>query len=320
MKLTPGSRTQIDRYGKVAVLMGGRSSEREISLLSGAAVLHALQFAGVNAIGIDASSDLIPQLISSGVERAFIILHGSDGEDGKVQGALEWLGIPYTGSGVLASALTMDKVFTKRIWLQNGLPTPAFRVLNANDDWDAVLSDLGPCFVKPVSGGSSLGISSASTAAELQQAYEIATQYQAEVIAETWLRGKEYTVGILGQDILPIVAMQSTNAFYDYQAKYFSEETRYECPAHIDIDVAKEMQELALKAYRSVGCKGWGRVDLMTDACGNMYLLEVNTTPGMTSHSLVPMAAKQLGIDFPTLVLRILESSFPPNDLVGGQG
>lgn len=296
-------------YGRVAVVMGGKSSEREISLISGKAVLEALQRAGVNAIGIDADHTVLDQLRLERAERVFIMLHGRDGEDGKLQGALEWLGLPYTGSGVLASALAMDKVRSKLVWQRLGLSTCDFVELTADTDFAAVLQKLGPCFVKPVNEGSSMGIGGAETAAQLQVAWEKASQYDNAVLAEKWIRGREFTVTILDDEVLPVVEMESDNAFYDFEAKYISNDTRYHCPAALSLDATEEIQKLALDAYRALGCSGWGRVDVMQDRAGRFWLLEVNTAPGMTSHSLVPMSAKAVGMSFDELSLRILHTS-----------
>jgi D-alanine-D-alanine ligase len=300
------------RYGKVAVVMGGRSAERDISLLSGTAVLAALRRSGVHVIGIDADTTLLQRLRDERVDRVFIMLHGRDGEDGKLQGALEWLGIPYTGSGVLASALAMDKIRSKLIWQRLDLATPDFVQLQQDMDFAAVLAQLGPCFVKPVSEGSSIGIGGAATVAELEAAWHTAHGYDSVVLAESWIRGSEYTVAILDDEPLPIVAMQTGNAFYDYEAKYLSDATCYQCPCDLDAAATAELQQLALAAYRTVGCSGWGRVDVMRDQAGRFWLLEVNTVPGMTSHSLVPMAAVAAGLGFDQLVLRILDSSLQP--------
>jgi len=301
-------------YGRVAVVMGGRSAEREVSLNSGTAVLQALLRQGVDALGIDADLDLLQRLRQEGIERVFIMLHGRDGEDGKLQGALEWMGLPYTGSGVLASALAMDKVRTKLLWQRLGISTPDFVRLQADSDFPAVLAQLGACFVKPVNEGSSIGIGGAGTAAELAAAYQTAVHYDSEVLAERWIKGPEYTVAILHDKVLPVVQMQTGNAFYDYEAKYLSDQTRYLCPAELDTAATAELQQLALRAYQAVGCSGWGRVDVMRDEAGSFWLLEVNTAPGMTSHSLVPMAARAAGMDFDALVLRILDSSFTPRN------
>jgi D-alanine-D-alanine ligase len=308
--------TDATAYGRVAVVMGGRSAEREVSLNSGTAVLQALLRQGVDALGIDADPNLLQRLRQEGIERVFIMLHGRDGEDGKLQGALEWMGLPYTGSGVLASALAMDKVRTKLLWQRLGISTPDFVRLEEGSDFPAVLAQLGACFVKPVNEGSSIGIGGASTAEELAAAYQAAVRYDSEVLAERWIRGAEYTVAILHDRVLPVVQMQTGNAFYDYEAKYLSDQTRYQCPAGLDAAATAELQQLALRAYQAVGCSGWGRVDAMRDEAGSFWLLEVNTAPGMTSHSLVPMAARAAGMDFDALVLRILDSSFTRRDSV----
>jgi D-alanine-D-alanine ligase len=296
-------------YGKVAVVMGGRSAEREISLLSGNAVLTSLQRSGVNVIGIDADTNLLQELRAEKVDRVFIMLHGRDGEDGKLQGALEWLGIPYTGSGVLASALAMDKVRCKLVWQQLGISTPDCVRLTAESDFAAVLQQLGPCFVKPVSEGSSIGIGSAETAVQLEAAWRRANSYDTYVMAESWIKGREYTVAILDGQALPVIELQPANLFYDFDAKYLSDKTQYRCPCDLDVTATEELQAMALASYEAIGCSGWGRVDAMRDAEGRFWLLEVNTAPGMTSHSLVPMAAQAAGINFDSLVLRILDSS-----------
>ena len=297
------------QFGKVAVVMGGTSAEREVSLLSGAAVLKGLQSAGVNAYGIDADRNLVQRLMNERPDRVFIILHGRDGEDGKLQGALEWLGIPYTGSGVLASALAMDKVRTKLVWQQLGISTPDFVELHHDSDFAAVLKKLGPCFVKPANEGSSIGIGGADTVEQLREAFRTAYAHDPEVLAESWIKGREYSVPVLGDQVLPVIEMRTRNAFYDYEAKYLSDETQYICPAELSAQETLELQSLVLRAYRAVGCSGWGRVDVMRDGDGRFWLLEVNTAPGMTSHSLVPMGAKAAGLSFEQLVLRILQSS-----------
>jgi D-alanine-D-alanine ligase len=299
----------VARYGRVAVVMGGRSAEREISLISGKAVLESLLRSGVNAYGIDADSTLLQQLQKDKPDRVFIMLHGRDGEDGKLQGALEWLGIPYTGSGVLASAIAMDKIRSKLLWLQLGLSTADFVELKEDSDFAEVLEKLGPCFVKPVCEGSSIGIGGAETVAELQAAWRKASQFDSTVLAERWIRGREFTVTILDDVALPVIELESANKFYDFEAKYVSNETRYLCPAPLTDEQTRGIQQLALAAYRSLGCSGWGRADVMQDSAGRFWLLEVNTAPGMTSHSLVPMSAKVAGLDFDALVLRILHTS-----------
>jgi len=298
-----------EKYGRVAVVMGGTSSERDISLLSGGAVLDALLRSGVNAIGIDADKSLLEKLRAEQVERVFIMLHGRDGEDGKLQGALEWMGLPYTGSGVLASALAMDKQRSKLVWQRIGLSTPPFHELTADTDFSQVLRELGPCFVKPVNEGSSIGIGGAETVSELMEAWRRASQYDHRVMAESWIRGREFTVGLLDEKVLPVIELRSPNKFYDYEAKYLSEKTQYLCPAELSRPETTMLQQMSLEAYRALGCSGWGRVDAMQDEKGQFWLLEVNTAPGMTSHSLVPMAAKAHGLDFDALVMRILHTS-----------
>lgn len=307
-----------EQYGRVAVVMGGTSAERDISLLSGGAVLDALLRSGVNAVGIDADSSLLGKLRDEQVERVFIMLHGRDGEDGKLQGALEWMGLPYTGSGVLASALAMDKQRSKLLWQRLGINTPAFHALAADTDWSQVLRELGPCFVKPVNEGSSIGIGGAETVAELMEAWRKASQYDSRVMAESWIRGREFTVALLDDKVLPVIELRSPNRFYDYEAKYLSEKTEYLCPAELSKAETSMLQQMSLEAYRALGCSGWGRVDAMQDDKGQFWLLEVNTAPGMTSHSLVPMAAKASGIDFDTLVMRILHTSTYPRDAAHG--
>ena len=296
--------------GKVAVLMGGSSAEREISLLSGKAVLDSLLRSGVDAHAVDpAEQNIFEALGKNQFNRAMIMLHGRTGEDGKVQGALELMQLPYTGSGVLASALAMDKVLCKRLWQNLGLNTPAFTVLDAESDWQSVIDELGTVFVKPVKEGSSIGISRAQDVEELEASYALAAQYDDVVIAEQFIDGPEYTVAILDGKTLPSVGMLASGQFYDYDAKYFSDETQYSCPSDLDAQAEEALGSLALQAYEAVGCSGWGRVDVMRDAQGNFWLLEVNTVPGMTDHSLVPMAAKAAGIEFDDLVLEILGSS-----------
>ncbi len=299
-----------EAFGKVAVLMGGDSAEREISLMSGSAVLESLLRSRVDASAVDfTDGKVLASLSDRGFDRVFIILHGRKGEDGKVQGALELMNIPYTGSGVLASALAMDKVRCKYIWQSLGLNTPPFAILDDTTEWDKVIAELGPVFVKPVKEGSSIGISRAKDVAELQQAFAHASQYDKDVIAESFVDGPEYTVAILGDTVLPVVGMRASNEFYDYQAKYFSDETQYFCPSDLASEDEKNLATLAMQAYQAIGCEGWGRVDVMRDSDGVFWLLEVNTVPGMTGHSLVPMAAKQAGINFDELVLEILATS-----------
>ena len=296
--------------GKVAVLMGGRSAEREISLLSGNAVLAALRRQGVDAHAFDPAEQPLENLLKQGFRCAHIALHGRFGEDGTVQGALELMGIPYTGSGVMASALALDKWRTKLIWQAVGIPTPRYALLDATSDFNATARDLGlPLIVKPVREGSTIGLSKVTAAADLAAAYRRAARHDALVLVEEFIAGQELTVSILGERALPLVRIQPAVELYDYQAKYFSDDTKYFCPSGLAADLEKTIQEQALKAYRVVGCQGWGRVDVMLDKRDRPYFLEVNTSPGMTGHSLVPMAAKQAGISFDELCLRILETN-----------
>ena len=299
-------------FGKVAVLLGGDSTEREISLLSGNAVLAALKRRGVNAHGFDPQGTPVQNLVSEGFDRAWIALHGPGGEDGTMQGALEWLGIPYTGSGVLASALTMDKLKTKRVVVGAGYVAPEYVVLSSPADLTLALQRIGlPLMVKPASQGSSVGITKVKTAAELPAAYAEAAAIDPIVFAETFITGDEFTVGVLQDRGLPSIRIQPATEFYDYQAKYVRNDTQYHCPSGLDTKAEAELQAAALAAFRVTDCLGWGRVDFMRDrASGKFYFVEINTTPGMTDHSLVPMAARQSGIDFEELVWRVLETSF----------
>jgi D-alanine-D-alanine ligase len=299
-------------FGKVAVLLGGDSSEREISLLSGNAVLAALKRRGVNAEGFDPGERPIQELVSDGFDRAWIALHGPGGEDGVMQGALEWLGVPYTGSGVLASALTMDKLKTKRVVVGAGLTAPPYTVLTGPGDLPQALEEVGlPMMVKPASQGSSVGITKVKTATELAGAYSEARAVDPIVFAERFIEGDEFTVGVLGERALPSIRIVPATEFYDYQAKYFRDDTQYHCPSGLNARAEGELQTAALATFRVTDCFGWGRVDFMREArTGKFYFIEINTTPGMTDHSLVPMAARQAGIDFEELVWRVLESSF----------
>jgi len=297
-------------FGKVAVLMGGTSAEREGSLKSGAAVLKALQQRGVDAHAIDVGADVLAQLQAGGFDRAFIILHGRGGEDGSMQGALELLGLPYTGSGVLASAVGMDKWRTKLLWQAAGLPVPDYTLLDAGSDFAAVEQALGlPLFVKPANEGSSVGISKVGMPGTLAEAYSVAAQHDSLVLAEQFIGGGEYTVAILGDQVLPVVKIEPSGEFYDYESKYLSDNTRYLCPCGLPEKKEADMQALARKAFDVLGCRGWGRIDILLDEAGNPYLLEANTLPGMTDHSLVPMAARAAGMAFDELVWRILENS-----------
>ena len=296
--------------GKVAVLMGGPSSEREISLLSGKAVLKALRDRGVDAHAFDPAERPLAALAAEGFKRVFIALHGRFGEDGTVQGALETMAIPYTGSGVMASALAMDKWRTKMIWLQAGLATPRYRVLTAGADWGAVAKDIGlPLIVKPAREGSTIGISKVTRVGDLPKAYADAARHDPLVLAEQFIDGQEVTASILADRALPVIRIEAPGGNYDYQNKYFSDETRYFCPSGLPPALEKSIQALSLEAFRLLDCRGWGRADLMIDAAGKPWLLEMNTSPGMTAHSLVPMAAREAGLSFGDLVMAILETA-----------
>ena len=295
---------------KVAVLLGGRSAERDVSLKSGALILAALRARGVDAHAFDPAEKELQDLIYGRYERVFIALHGRFGEDGTVQGVLEWLGIPYTGSGVLASALAMDKVRTKLLWQACGLPTPAHELLDAHADLKAVAARLGmPLMVKPVNEGSSIGMSKVRAAGGLEEAYALAVNYDRAVMAERFIEGQELTAGILGEEALPLIRLETPRDFYDYEAKYVADDTRYLIPCGLPPARERELQALCLKAFRALGCRGWGRIDLMLDAAGDPWLLEVNTVPGMTDHSLVPMAARAAGVSYEDLCVRILEEA-----------
>jgi D-alanine-D-alanine ligase len=295
---------------KVAVLLGGKSAEREVSLKSGALVLAALRARGMDAHAFDPAEKSLEALIAGRYERAFIALHGRFGEDGTLQGALEWLGLRYTGSGVLGSALAMDKLRAKRLWMAEGLPTPPFEVLAATSDFRATVNRLGlPLMVKPVNEGSSIGMSKVRAAGDLEEAYALAVNYDRAVIAEKFVEGTELTAGILGEEALPLIKLETPRDFYDYQAKYVADDTRYLIPCGLSAARERELQQLCLQAFRALGCSGWGRVDLMLDRAGDPWLLEVNTAPGMTDHSLVPMAARAAGLTYEDLCMRILEGS-----------
>ncbi|HJW02513.1 MAG TPA: D-alanine--D-alanine ligase [Azospira sp.] len=296
-------------FGKVAVLFGGKSAEREVSLNSGSRVLAALQHQGVDAHAFDPAERSLDEL--KGYDRAFIALHGRFGEDGTIQGVLELMGIPYTGSGVLASALGMDKWRTKLMWEAVGLPVPAYALLNAKSDFAEVEEELGlPLFVKPACEGSSIGISMVKEEGGLAAAYAEAAKHDSLVLAERGITGGEYTVAIIGQgddlQALPIIKIEPATEFYDYEAKYLRDDTRYLCPCGLPAAKEAEIQAGALKAFRAIGGRGWGRVDFLMDEEGNHYFLEANTSPGMTDHSLVPMAARVAGIDYEQLVVRVL--------------
>ncbi len=300
----------MSNFGKVAVLFGGRSAEREVSLKSGAAVLAALQRSGVDAHAFDPALRELQALRDEGFDRAFIALHGRFGEDGTVQGALELLGIPYTGSGVLASALAMDKWRSKLVWHAAGLPIPDYELLDENSDFAAVAARLGlPLFVKPANEGSSVGVSKVKRAEDLRAAYQAAAKHDKLVLAERFIGGGEFTASIVGNQALPVIKIEPANEFYDYEAKYLRDDTRYRCPCGLAPEQEAEMQRLALRGFALLGGRGWGRVDFLMDERGKPYLLEANTSPGMTDHSLVPMAARQAGMSFEQLVQRILELS-----------
>jgi D-alanine-D-alanine ligase len=298
-------------FGRVAVLSGGRSSEREISLRTGGAVLAALERRGVDAHAVDPASVSLAELAAGHYDRAFIALHGPGGEDGTIQGALEWLAVPYTGSGVLGSALCMDKLRTKQLARAAGVPTPDWRLLDSAASLDGAVTALGlPLIVKPASQGSSVGMARVADASDLPAAWRAAAALDPVVIAEQWITGGEYTVGLLQGEALPTIRIETPRAFYDYQAKYFSDDTRYHCPSGLNAAQEDELRRLSLATAVATAAEGWCRVDFMRDEAGAFYLLEINTVPGMTDHSLVPMAAKAAGIDFDELVWRILETSF----------
>ena len=298
------------KFGKVAVLLGGKSAERDVSLKSGGMVLKALRAKGVDAYAFDPKARDFAALEKERFERVFIALHGRFGEDGTVQGILEWLGIPYTGSGVLASALAMDKLRTKRIWQAEGLPTAPYAILTKESDLKAVARRLGmPLFVKPASEGSSVGMTKVKRAADLDEAFSLAVNYDSVVIAEKFINGPELTVGILGDEVLPIIRIETPREFYDYEAKYIADDTRYLIPCGLPKAKEKQLQALCLKAFRALGCTGWGRVDLMLSRQDRPYLLEINTSPGMTDHSLVPMAARAVGLSYEDLCVKILEGA-----------
>lgn len=302
-------------FGKVAVLFGGHAAEREVSLRSGAAVLAGLQRAGVDAHGIDTQDYPLAQLITDGFDRAFIVVHGRGGEDGALQGALEHLGLPYTGSRVLGSALAMDKIRTKQVWKTLGLPTAEFSVVQRGQfkaaDATALLEKFdGPIFVKPANEGSSIGMTKATDAATLIAAIEEAFNYDAEVLLERFIDGEEYTVSILGETALPVIRLRTTHDFYDYSAKYQSGDTEYLCPCGLSDADEQVLGELCVAAFKAVAASGWGRVDVMRDKNGHWCLLEVNTVPGMTETSLVPKSAKVAGLSFEQLVVGVLEQAY----------
>jgi D-alanine-D-alanine ligase len=310
--------------GRVAVLMGGRSAEREISLQSGNAVLSALRRKGVEAEAVDLDANVLGRLSGGGFSRVFIALHGRGGEDGQIQGALETLRIPYTGSGVLGSALSMDKLAAKRVWLAVGVPTPPFMMLARGFDPEAVTEALGlPLMVKPAREGSSLGVAKVNKVAELRAAWQDASRLDDRVIAERWVTGREYTCAVLEGEALPMIRLETPRPFYDYQAKYHDDRTQYICPCGLPERLERDVQRLALQAFDALDARGWGRVDLLLDAQDRPWFIEVNTVPGMTDHSLVPMAARAAGLSFDELVVRVLQTAMlsdppPPGDSNGG--
>jgi D-alanine-D-alanine ligase len=306
----PVSNELKQQLGRVGVLLGGTSSEREISLQSGAAVVAALAEAGIEHVAIDVSDDAIADIQNAKIDRAFLALHGAGGEDGRIQAVLEYLKIPFTGSGVQSSALAMDKLRTKQLWRGVNLSTPEFAVLTTESEWAKILSDLGgEVMVKPAHEGSSIGMARVKSAQELADAFSDAEKYDGSVIAERLITGSEFTVAILDGEALPPIKLETDHTFYDFNAKYIANDTRYICPCGLSPEKEAELKALALAAFDAVGCEGWGRVDVMADESLNFYLLEVNTAPGMTSHSLVPMAAKVRGLSFSELVLTILRCS-----------
>ena len=302
-------------FGKVGVLLGGRSAERDVSIMSGTGVLAALQSQGIDAHAFDTGERSLAELAAENFDRVFIALHGRFGEDGSLQGALELLGIPYTGSGVMASAIAMDKITTKILWLNDGIPTPAYAVLHADTDLDAAAAQLGlPLIVKPPHEGSSIGFSKVEALADFQAAYDKCAPLDDSVLAESFVEGREFTVAVLGTGkdarALPVVEIVAPKGNYDYHNKYYTDVTQYFCPPQLDEAIQAEMQRIAVQAYRVLGCEGWGRVDVLLRASDNRpYLLEVNTSPGMTSHSLVPMAARAVGMPYEQLCVEILRTA-----------
>ncbi|PID33653.1 MAG: D-alanine--D-alanine ligase [Thiotrichales bacterium] len=309
-KVTAIDENMKSHFGKVGVLMGGWAAERSVSLKSGQAVLEGLLEKGIDAHKVDVDRNIIDVVREGKFDRVFNILHGRGGEDGVIQGALEILEIPYTGCGVMASAISMDKLMTKRIWAGSGLLTPAFEILNSESDFDAVVAKLGlPVIVKPAQEGSSIGMSKVHDAKDLKAAYEKAAEFDDVVFVEQWVTGEEYTVAILGDEVLPSINVVTDTDFYDFDAKYESDDTQYHCPSGLDDDAETTLKALCKTAFDIVGGKGWGRVDVMRDRVGTFWLIEVNSCPGMTDHSLVPMAAKQHGLSFSDLTLEILKLS-----------
>ncbi|GLR63142.1 D-alanine--D-alanine ligase [Marinospirillum insulare] len=304
------TKEDIQAFGRVAVLMGGCSAEREVSLRSGNAVLDSLLRSGVNAFGLDLGEQALTQLMAEKIDRAFIALHGRGGEDGSIQGALEWLRIPYTGSDVMASALGMDKFKCKQVWQGLDLPTPASSLLNPTSDPDELVAKLGlPLMVKPAHEGSSIGMSKVVSVEQLSAAYKEASRYDTRILAERFVSGPEFTVSIVDGQALPVIGLKTSHDFYDFNAKYQATDTEYLLPCGLTASEEQALQVLALEAYHAVGCESWGRVDIMVDENKQSWLLEVNTSPGMTDHSLVPQAAAHVGISFDQLVLKILATA-----------
>ncbi|MCH7815042.1 MAG: D-alanine--D-alanine ligase [Proteobacteria bacterium] len=303
----------IDEFGHVVVLKGGTSVERDISLLSGEAVYQGLKRLGLRSTVIDVGDDIITELTNAKPDYVFIMLHGKGGEDGVIQGLLEIMKIPYTGSGVLASALAMDKAKSKFIWQKLDLNTADFLLIDEESDWQAVMDQLGVAVVKPVNGGSSIGIEIVKDAGALKQQYEIAIKYDSEVMAEKYIAGREFSIGVLQNQLLPTIQLETKREFFDYEAKYVDVDTRYICPPELSEEKQSEIGILARAAYESLGCEGLTRVDVIQDKNQVFYLLELNTVPGMTEHSFVPMAAKQMGIDFDELLLQILDAELEPS-------
>lgn len=297
----------VTNCGHVVVLKGGSSAEREISLLSGEAVFDGLQRLGIRSTAIDVDENITASLAETRPDLVFIMLHGKGGEDGVIQGFLETMNLAYTGSNVLSSALAMDKVKSKLIWQKLGLNTAEFLQLNRESDWESIIRQLGTVVVKPVNGGSSLGIAIVNDALALQKQYAIAAEYDSNVMAEKYIEGKEFSIGVLGEQLLPAIQLETAREFFDFDAKYVDEDTRIICPAELPEHKLQELDELARKAYESLDCEGLARVDLMQDRHESFFLLEVNTIPGMTSHSFIPVAANQIGIDFDDLLLRVLD-------------
>ena len=302
--------------GKVGVLFGGRSSEREVSIMSGTGVLKALQSRGVDAHAFDPGTQLLAELEAAKFDRVFIALHGRGGEDGTIQGVLETLSVPYTGSGVQASAIAIDKLVTKRIWLQEGIPTPGYRALAGGDrsELNAAVDELGlPLIIKPPHEGSTIGITKVAGYSDMASAYALAAKYDSVVLAEQFIAGRELTCAVLGEgrsaEALPLIEIRAPGANYDYHNKYFSDETQYLCPAPVDTELAARIRQLCVRAYNVLGARGWGRVDVMLSSRDEPFLLELNTSPGMTGHSLVPMAARAVGMSYEDLVLRILQDA-----------